>query len=97
MMSHMITSAPSLPPRRTKSSIVMLRQALGVAVDQLEELAVPFLVVEAGALADHLVREAAGADHRHLEVLGIGLDRLARCALPSLKQRLGLGSGCCRR
>src|SRR5262245_28647446 len=39
-----------------------LRQALGILLDEIEELAVPLLVVEAGALADHLVREAAGAD-----------------------------------
>src|SRR3954470_15574690 len=53
------------------------REALRIALDQLEELAIPFLVVEARALADHLVREPPGADHRHLEVFRIALDRPA--------------------
>src|SRR3954451_7403776 len=34
---------------------------LRIAVDQLEELAIPCLVVVARALADHLVRKPAGA------------------------------------
>src|SRR5438876_7999064 len=33
------------------------RQALGIAVDEIEELQVPFFIVEPGALADHLVRK----------------------------------------
>src|SRR5437667_7195111 len=41
-------------------------EALGVAIDQLEELEVPFLVVEPGALADHLVRKPASAHDRDL-------------------------------
>src|SRR6185503_5931910 len=53
-------------------------QALRVAVDQVEELAIPLLVVEPGALADHLVRETAGTDHRHLEIFGVTLDRLSQ-------------------
>ena len=62
------------PPREVRDAHP--RQALRVPVDQVEELAVPRLVVEPGALADHLVRQAAGADHRDPEVLGIGPDRL---------------------
>ena len=72
----------------------MLAEALRVAVDQLEELAVPFLVVEAGALADHLVREPAGADHRHLEVLGIGLGSPCRSPGRACSSARGFGSGC---
>src|SRR2546425_5875569 len=34
-------------------------EALGVAIDQLEGLQVPFFIVEPGALADHLVRQPA--------------------------------------
>ena len=51
-------------------------ELLRVAVDQVEELQVPGLVVEAGAVADHLVRQAAGADDRDLQVFGVGTNRL---------------------
>src|SRR2546429_5288635 len=54
------------------------RQALGIAVDQLEELQVPFFIVEPGALADHLVRQPPGAHHRDLEVFGGGLNRFSQ-------------------
>ena len=53
------------------------RQRMRVALDQLEELHVPFVVVESGALAVHLVRKPAGADDHDLQVLGIGQHRAA--------------------
>src|SRR2546430_108863 len=54
------------------------RQPLGVAVDEVEEPQVPFFIVEPRTLADHLVRQASGADDYHLEVLGIRLDRFSQ-------------------
>lgn len=50
-------------------------ERLRVTIDQLEKARVPLGVVEAGALAVQLVREPAGADHDHLQVLRVGLDR----------------------
>ena len=78
MISHMITSAPSSPPRSAYCAIVSSVRLLGVLLEQLEELHVPGRVVEAGPLAVHLVREAAGGDDRHLQILRVALDRLAQ-------------------
>src|SRR5262249_24861267 len=53
---------------------------LGVVHERVHELHVPGRVVETGALAVHLVRKAAGADDRDLQILGITLHRLAQRA-----------------
>ena len=45
-----------------------------VVLQHLHELGVPRRIVEAAALAVHLVRQAAGGHHRHLQVLRIALD-----------------------
>lgn len=50
-------------------------QALGVLLEQLEELHVPWHVVEAGALAMDLVRQPAGGDDDDAQVLRVALDR----------------------
>ena len=65
------------------------REALGVALEEIEELVVPLGIVEAGALAMNLVRQSAGADDHDLEVLGIGLDRAAHrlAELPAAPRR----------
>ena len=55
-----------------------LRQLFRVLLEQLEELHVPGGIVEPGALAVHLVAEAAGGDDGHLQILRIALDRLAQ-------------------
>src|SRR5690606_8576562 len=55
-----------------------LGELLGVVRQKLEELLVPRRVVEAAALAVHLVRETARADDRNLDVLRIAQDRLAQ-------------------
>ena len=47
-----------------------LRELLGILLEQVEELHVPRRVVEARALAVHLVREAAGADDGDLDLSG---------------------------
>src|SRR5438105_738580 len=54
-----------------------------VFLEQLEKAHVPFGVVEAGALAVHLVRQAAGTDDHHLQILGIRFHRTTHC-LPEL-------------
>src|SRR5690606_24643398 len=55
-----------------------LGELLGVVRQKLEELLVPRRVVEAAALAVHLVRETARADDRNLDVLRIAQDRLSQ-------------------
>jgi len=64
-----------------------------ILLDELEEFSVPARVVEAGALAMHLMREPAGGDDRDPEVRGIALDRPAqRLAQPVAAARAGLGA-----
>ncbi len=53
------------------------RELLRVLAEAVEEGLVPLAVDQAGARAGDLVREPAGAEDDDLEVLGIGLDRLA--------------------
>ena len=78
MISHMITSAPSSPPRSAYCAIVSSVRRSGSLLEQLEKLHVPGGVVETRALAVHLVREPARGDDRHLEILGVALDRPAQ-------------------
>ena len=60
-----------------------------VVGDRVEELVVPLRVVEARALAVHLVGEAAGGDDGHVDVLGVALDRAAQ----RLAQLVAAGGG----
>ena len=53
------------------------RELLGVLAEVVEEALVPFAVDQTGARAADLVRQPAGAEDHDLDVLGIGLDRLA--------------------
>ena len=93
--SHMMTSEPSMPPFSAYSAIVMLGELLRILLQQVEELHVPGRVVEAGALAVHLVRESAGADDRDLDVLGDSSRSPCAARWPSLKQRRADGIGNC--
>ena len=58
-------------------------ELLGVALEQIEEPAVPLGVVEAGTLAVHLVRQPARGDDRDLKILGVAFDRAPQ-RLPEL-------------
>ena len=69
-----------------------IRQALGVVLEQVQELLVPRGVVEARALAVDLVRQAARGDDADLERLGVALDGAAqRLAQPVAAPRRGNG------
>jgi hypothetical protein len=54
----------------------------------VEEGVIELRVDQAGALTADLMRHAAGAEDHDLEILGIGLDRLAESPCPSMKQRM---------
>ena len=54
-------------------------ELLGVALEEIEKALVPFRVVEAGALAMHLMRQATGREDRDLEVLRIAFDCAPQC------------------
>ena len=60
----MMTSAPSKPPQRRVLRVRHPRQLLRIAFEEVEKLLVPVGIVEAGALAVDLVRQAAGGDDR---------------------------------
>jgi hypothetical protein len=51
-----------------------LRQLLGIVLDQIEKLLVPFRVVEPGTFTVDLVRESAGRDDDDVQILRIALD-----------------------
>ena len=51
-----------------------LGEPLELLFEQVHELCVPRRVVEAGALAVHLVRKPAGGDDRHADVFRVALD-----------------------
>ena len=53
-------------------------QALGVLFDHFKKLVVPGHVVEAAALAVHLVRQATGGDDGHAQVFRVALDGAAQ-------------------
>jgi hypothetical protein len=53
-------------------------EAFGIALEQVEEARIPRRVVEAGALAVHLVRKTAGRDDRDAQVVGVAFDRAAQ-------------------
>ena len=81
MISHMISSIPSVPASRRNSSRVILRSSSGSVGQLVEEGVVELGVDQPGALALELVAHAAGAPDLHVEARGIGAHRVAdRCA-----------------
>ena len=77
MMSHITISMPSAPASRMYSRCDMRGELLRILGEVVEERLVELRIDQAGALAADLVRHAAGAEDHDLQVLGIGLDRLA--------------------
>src|SRR5262249_37403044 len=61
---------------------------LGVALEEIEEPAVPCRVVESGALAVHLMRQSSGGADRTAQILGIALYRSPQ-RLPELVEAPG--------
>src|SRR5450830_855313 len=53
-------------------------QALRVLLDQVQKALIPGWVVEAGAFAVHLVRQAARGHHRHFQIVRVALDGTAQ-------------------
>ena len=77
--SHMITSEPSKPPSvRVFGDASSSASRSGSLSKRSRKRASHARVVEARALAVHLVRQPAGGDDRDLEVLRIALDRAAQ-------------------
>ncbi len=68
-------------------------QRLGLGFEQIEEFIVPCRVDKTGAGTLHLMRQAAGADHRDLNVARVVLHRAADRP-PSFHNRRAVGNGC---
>ena len=56
-----------------------LGQLFRIAFEKIEKAPVPFGIVEAGALAMHLVRQTTGGDDCHAQIFGIAFDGASKC------------------
>src|SRR6516225_9090179 len=60
---------PTAEPRVFSSRYI--EETLGILFETVHKLEIPWRVVEAGALAMHLMRKAARSDDCHFQVFGI--------------------------